>query len=896
MRSSLLLPVAIISMLGCSRSSSPSPQDAAAPASPSSAVAANPAGGPCGEADALLAQAESSATEGRLAKAVRRVDRANEVCPQSRARSLARQLGWLSELGDADRVKSLAAELQGSASATQADRDAAQKALREVEANAPPAAVSDDARKDAGAKMAAGHKAFAEGRLAEARSSFLEAWKTAADPIALVRAGLAAREQGDAALAHKLFDRASIAASKSAGALVVEQQHAMLGPTRAAWSRDGAILALAHGAAISILDGQTFVERTPLLRGHTQKINSLAVSPDGRTLASAAADGTIRLWDTATGKAGRKLEANWNTVHAVAFSPNGKLLASDTNHLVRLWDPNTARVQETIKGHKDGVNAIAFRPDGVLMAAGAYDNTIGLWDIRSGGFVRKLYREGLPGSTIAFSPDGKLLAANTARKILLWDVESGEVAKELGDREWGDYLAFHPAGKLLASAATGAAAAAAPSASPAGSASPGAAAPRVVKLWDIESGKVVRELKGHTADPTNIVFDGDGTLVGAGSEDRTLVLWDTSSGRVVHTLQRDRQKVTAGAVSADGKSIALSAGDDSVMSWDLSRGKPAWTARANASAICHRSDGAVVAGSGKDLSLRVIDATGKVVSELPKSATTPPGSIACSPDRKRAALGAADGTISVIELDAGKVVAKLQDSERTQALAFSSDGKLLAVGPGYKNLAVRVWDLETGKVVQKLPGHKDHGTAIAFSPDGTKLASGAEDHTVQLWTRWGKPRALGHGLAAVTSLAFSPDGSALVTGADDSVVRVWDVAGTAGVRELTGHEAAVRWVGFVAEGKVVVGGGDDGTIRFWALSDARPLATIRLAGADAWYVLAQGDGKGPGRAAIGGANGAIAATYPSCRYGSLVLPFEACRDQVEAEGFLGPALRGEPLP
>ena len=831
MRQGALLCAALLAIAGCGRSTSNASPDAGAVSS--ATAPAGSAAGPCGEADALRAKASALASEGRLDRAVRTIDQADGKCAAGKARSAGQLVAWLADLGEADRVRTVAGEINANATASPADKDAAQKALKTVE----------------------------------------EAAK--AEPLGLVRAGREALDKGDKAGAQRLFDKALSAARRSKGPLVLEEQHALMGATRAAWSRDGTLIALSHGDTLSILDGQTFTERVAMPRGHTQKINAIALSPDGTTVASAAADGTIRLWNTETGKFVRKLEANWNTVHAVAFSPDGRLLASDTNHMVRLWDQASGRVQETLKGGLDGVNTIAFRPDGNTVAAGSYDNRIGLWDARGGAILRRLYKEGLPGSSIAFSPDGKLLAANTARKILLWDVDTGNVSKELGDKEWADFLTWHPGGKLLAAASTG------------------ASSDKLVRLWDVEAGTVVKKLEGHTAEPTAIVFNPDGTLVAAGSEDRSLLVWDTSSGRVVHTIKRDARKIGAAAISADGRRLSVVAGDDRLMTWDLTDGKLTWQGAGKATSLSYRADGSLVAADGRDRMIRLVDGSGKVSAEIPGAAPAGAGVFAWSADRKRAAVASSDASIAIVELDGGKVVTTLKDTDRAHAIAFSPDGQLVAVGPGYKDKAVRVWDVATGRAMHKLPGHKDRGNAIAFSPDGSMLASGAEDHTVQVWTKWGNPRSLGHGTASVSSLEFSSDGKMLATGADDGLVRLWDLSAKAGVRELAGNEAAVRWVGFASEGKLVASSGDDGTVRFWSVSDGSHLATIRVVGSDSWYAFARGRESAPGSVMIGGADAAAASQFPACRFGALVLPFEVCRDRVTSEGFLGAALRGE---
>jgi WD40 repeat protein len=852
---------------------------ASAPAAQSSGLP----GSACEQARQLRARAATLLEEGRLQRSIRAFERAEKLCASERAMGSGAIALALAELGEAQRARTLADEIASLAGVSQQDLSLAVDAKREADEQSRSMPDTQEGRKPMRDRMVSADQAWRAGKFEEASAGFLDAWKLwHPNPEALAGAARALVDLGQPKRAQRLFDRAMVEARKTAGALKLDEQNALLGTTRIAWSRDGETIAVAHGEAISILDGRTWVQRGPILLGHTQKINAVALSPDGKMVATAAADGTIRLWDAVEGKATRKLVANANIVHSVAFSPDGRLLASDSNHLVRLWDVNTTRIKDTIKGHREAVNAIAINSNGSMLAAGAYDNSIGLWDVRSAGFLRRLYREGLPGSSIAFSPDGKLLAANTARTILLWDVDSGRVAKELGDKEWADYLAFHPGGAILASASTG------------------ASSDRLLRLWDVRTGQVLRELKGHTGDPTAIAFSPDGRVVGSGSVDQTVMFWDTETGRLLHTVKRAVQRVGAVAFSVDGHSLAAVAGDERVVVFDLEAGKLSRSVALKATNVAFGIDGkGVLTADHRDRAIRVVDLPGEKVSrEIAPGGAAGPGVVAWSTDRKRAAVASADGTIGLVDVESGEVRNRLKDSDRVHALAFNATGKLLAAGAGYQDKAVRVWDTESGKIVRKLPGHKDRSTAIAFSPDGRFLASGSEDRTIQLWDAksWPPARPLQTPTGPITSIAFNAEGSLLAVGSEDSLVRVWDPVAGKIVRQLAGHDAAVLAVAFSPDGTWLASAGAHGAIRLWSVADGSHRATLRISGADSWYAFARGLGDETGYARVGGRNAQDAEQYFMCKFGSVVMPFDVCRDSVARSDFLGAVLHQRPVP
>jgi predicted NACHT family NTPase len=315
---------------------------------------------------------------------------------------------------------------------------------------------------------------------------------------------------------------------------------------------------------------QMFKERATLgAQGNV--VWALAFSPDGKTLASGSLDGTTKIWDVETDKNTATLEKLPWGVLSLAFSPNGKYLATGSPYgALKIWDLAADKPTATVQAHgeKQGIASLAFNPDGKMLATGSHDGTVKLWDVAEDGTVKP--KEAADGKNaarfvhsirsitmVAFSPDGKTLASgNRDKTIRLWDVASGKNTAIL-DGHTGAVLnlAFSPDGKTLASWSK--------SLRKDGSAT----GKGEIRLWDVASGKNISTIEGYASGGKGAFSPDSKTL--AWAEGPNIILWDVASGKELAAFEGHTADVAGLVFSPDGKLLATGSADKTVKLFDI---------------------------------------------------------------------------------------------------------------------------------------------------------------------------------------------------------------------------------------------------------------------------------------------------------------------------------------
>lgn len=505
------------------------------------------------------------------------------------------------------------------------------------------------------------------------------------------------------------------------------------------------------------------------------KISAVAFSPNGKILATSDANGKICLWrEFVDGEQLLTCQGHISWVRSLAFSPDGRTLSSGgTDKNIKLWDVNTGKCLKTLTGHPDRVRSVAFSPQGKILASGSDDQTVSLWNVSTGQCHKILRGHSGRVLSVVFSPQGKILAsASSDQTVKLWNLSTGECLRTLqGHIGWVWSVAFSSDGKILSSGGDD----------------------QTVRIWDVSTGVCLRTLHGHSDRVRSVAFAPQSQILASGSDDQTVKLWDASTGVCLRTLREHMGLVWSVAFSPDGRILVSGSDDQTVRLWNLST------------------------------SVEMLDATSLRTLQGYNHGVL---SVAFSPQGETLVISNDDQTVRLWDLSDGQCHKTLQGHlNRVRTVAFSPNGRILASGC-YDQL-VRLWDTTTCQCHKILPGHTGWVKSVVFDTQGKILASGSDDQTVRLWdvSSGQVLRTLEHS-HGIWSVAFSPDGQILASGSDDQKVSLWDVSTGQCVKILVGHTSWVLSVAFSSQGNLLVSGSKDQTVKLWDISTDQCVKTL----------------------------------------------------------------------
>ncbi|MEL4896750.1 WD40 domain-containing protein [Crocosphaera sp. Alani8] len=542
-------------------------------------------------------------------------------------------------------------------------------------------------------------------------------------------------------------------------------------------------------------------EQQAILRGHEGNIYGVTFSPDSRTLATAAQDDTARIWDL-EGKQLAVLKGHTASVYSVNFSPDGQRLATtSSDRTAKIWDREGNLVM-VLEGHLKSVDDVAFSADSQQIATASRDGTVKLWD-NQGNLLKTLKDEGsklkdkdLSFYSVSFSPDGQHIAAGAKDKtVKIWDQQGNLITTLNGHQGFVNSVVFTRDGQWIISGS-----------------SDGTA-----RLWS-KQGQEVHIFKGHQDPVFDVTLDVPGNQLATASSDGTVKLWVLNQQTLNNGFDTLDTNVTSADFSKDGKKLAIANENGRISIWNL-QGEKLQEFLANRSGINTISlspDGKIIATTDDNGKVNLWSLKGQALGEF-KSSNARIYSIAFSSDSKMLATANRSGQVSLWDLTQkqDKFIQNFQAHEESvNHIVFSKNDQKLATASVDKT--VKIWDLE-GRLEQSFSGHTEAVNWLDFSPNDQYVVTASEDSTIKLWDRKGELiTVLKSDLFPISRVSFSPDGEYIITASQDGTVRLWDQEGRLHTK-MKGHQESLETLEFTADNRTILTVARDGTVKIWPL-------------------------------------------------------------------------------